>query len=91
MEAIKFKGANVVFAEDQDEYKSLPAAYDKTRPEGVVVTCYKLSFTDKIRVLFGGKVWVAIMTFNKSLQPQYLSTKRSDVLMEVEHGGVEPV
>ncbi len=40
MEAVRFKESNMVFAENQDEYKSLPAYIDN---DGVVVTCCKLS------------------------------------------------
>lgn len=84
MEAIKFKGANVVFAENQEDYKSLPAMYDKTRHEGVVVTCYRLSFIERVRVLFRGRIWLGIMTFNNPLQPQFPTTKKSEVLKPFE-------
>ena len=84
MEAIKFKESNVIFAENQDEYKQLPAYYDKTQDEGVVVTCYKLSFVERLRVLFFGKLWLAVMTFNNSLQPQLPSTKKSDIFNSME-------
>ena len=85
MKAIKFKGSNVVFAENQDEYKQLPAYYDKTQDEGVVVTCYKLSFVERLRVLLFGKLWLAVMTFNNPLQPQLPSTKKSDIFKMNDH------
>ena len=84
MEAIKFKESNVVFAENQDEYKQLPVYYDETQDKGVVVTCYKLSFVERLRVLFFGKLWLAVMTFNKPLQPQLPSTKKSDIFNSME-------
>lgn len=78
MEAIKFKGCNVTFAKDQDEYKSLPAFFDKK--SGVVVSCYKLSFKEVLRIIFTRKIWLGIMTFGSSLQPQLLTTSKKEIL-----------
>ena len=80
MKAIKFKESNVVFAENQEDYKSLPAMYDSTTVEGIVVTCYQLSFIERLRALFRGRIWLALMTFNNPLQPQFLTTKKSEIL-----------
>jgi len=73
MEPIKFKGHNVVFAEDQPEYLPLPAYYVvPDNPQGEIITCWKLTFKERVRLLFTGKVWHSIWTFNGSLQPQRL-------------------
>ncbi len=80
MRAIKFKGANAMFTDTKDEYNNLPAMYDSSVKEGFVVTCYRLSFIERIRVLILGHVWFSVMTFNKPLQPQYPTTKRSDLI-----------
>ena len=77
MKPIKFKECNCVFAESQDEYKSLPAFVDKN---GIVVTCYKLSFIDIVKVIFTGKLWSGVMTFRKPLQPQLLSVSKEDII-----------
>lgn len=77
MKPIKFKESNSVFAENQDEYKSLPAFVDK---DGIVVTCYKLSFIDIVKVIFTGKIWLGVMTFKKPLQPQLLSVNKEDII-----------
>ena len=74
MKATKFKEANVVYGE------TLPAMYDSSVKDGFVVTCYKLSFIERIRVLFLGRVWFSVMTFNNPLQPQYPTTKRSELI-----------
>ena len=79
MEPIEFEGHNVVYAKDQPEYKPLPA-YKFNTPEGEVVTCWKLSFRERIRILFTGKLWVCLMTFNKPLTPSLFTTKKSDVI-----------
>lgn len=84
MKATKFKGANAMFVDTQDEYNNLPAMYDSSVKEGFVVTCYKLSFIERIRVLFLGCVWFSVMTFNNPLQPQLPSTKKSDIFNSIE-------
>jgi len=81
MEPIKFKEANCVFGKGQEQYKELPTFYDRNTEEGIVVSCYKLTLIERLRVLFKGNIWVGLMTFNKSLQPQILTTKKSDLLI----------
>ena len=78
MKAVKFKEQNVVFAENQDEYLSLPA-HRVDEPEGRVIFCMKLSFSERFRMLFKGRLWCSLMTFNKPLTPSYFSTKKSDL------------
>ena len=75
MKPIKFKDQNITFAKEQPQYQPLPALKLNT-PEGHVITCWKLSFKERIKVLFFGVVWMNILTFNKALQPSLLSTDR---------------
>ena len=77
MNAVEFKGCNVELAKNQKEYKTLPAFCDTEN--GIVVTCYKLSFKDLLKIFFTRKVWLGQMTFNKPLQPQKLSVNRRDL------------
>ena len=69
MKAIKFKGC--------DEYEKLPSSLD--REKGMVITCYKLSCMDSLKVIFTRKVWLGQITFDKPLQPQKLSVNRKDL------------
>lgn len=78
MKATKFKHQNVIFAEDQEEYISLPALKIEGK-EGNVITCWKLSFIERIRILFGKRIYLDLMTFNNPLQPIKMSTKRKDI------------
>ena len=71
MEAIKFKETSCIFAENQPEYIPLPAY--KTE-DGEVITCWKFTFMERIRVLFFGRIYLSILTFNKPLQPVRLDT-----------------
>jgi len=77
MKPVKFKGFNVEFAKDQPEYQTLPAYKSE---EGIVVSCWKLSFQERLRVLFFGNIWLSLMSFNKPLTPSYITTRKSEVL-----------
>jgi hypothetical protein len=78
MKPTEFKEQNVVFAKDQPEYMPLPALKLET-PEGEVISCWRMSFKERIKVLFTGKVWISLMSFNKPLTPSYLSVNRKNV------------
>lgn len=69
MKAIDFPESNAIYAKNQPEYLQLPSY--KTSG-GIVTTCYRLTFREVLRLLFGAKIWLSIMTFNKPLQPQRL-------------------
>lgn len=77
MEPINFKGANVVYAKNQPEYKPLPA---ERRPgnSGEVVTCWKLSPEELERVKEIGVIWLSMLTFNQPLQPVLLSVDKPE-------------
>jgi len=66
MQPIEFKGVNVTYAKDQPEYTPLPVY--KT-PDGEITSCWRLTFKERLKVLFTGNVWVSLLTFNKPLQP----------------------
>jgi hypothetical protein len=78
MKPIDFEHTNTKFAEHQDQYTTLPALKIES-DEGYVITCWKLTFFEKLKVLFSGKIWMSLMTFNKSLTPSFLSVNRSNV------------
>lgn len=69
MKAIEFPEANAVFAKKQPQYLDLPSYKS---PDGIVTTCYELTWKERLQVLFGAKIWLSLMTFNKPLQPQRL-------------------
>ena len=66
MKPIKFKGYNVIYAENQLEYIPLPVYKDT---KGVVTSCWKISFTERLKILLGAKLYWSQMTFNSPLQP----------------------
>lgn len=76
MKAIKFPECNVIFAKDQPEYLSLPA-YKSI--QGQVVSCWKMGLRERLKVLFTGKVYLSLLTFNKPLQPQLLMVDKPTI------------
>ena len=79
MKPIKFKEQNCTFAENQPEYIPLPA-YKVDEPEGRIISCWQLSFRERLRILFTGHLWVSLMMFGKPLTPSYFTTKKSDLI-----------
>lgn len=82
MTPVDFYGTNAVYAKDQPEYLPLPAL--KT-DEGVVVSCWKLSLWERVKILFTGRMWFMQHTFNDPLQPQCPSVK-CPLTYKISHG-----
>lgn len=82
MKPIKFKEQNVEFAKDQPQYTPLPAFRDISNKEGKIIFCMKLNFVEKIRILFTGRIWVSLLTFNKPLTPSYFTTRKSKIFSD---------
>jgi hypothetical protein len=55
MEIYHFKEVNTIIAENQPPYKPTPALKIENSDNGQIVICWKLSFREKIRLLFTGK------------------------------------
>ena len=80
MKPIDFKHRNVIYAKNQDDYNSLPALKLDTT-EGEAISCWKLSFFERIKLLFTGKLWLSLMCFNGPLTPRFMSVNRKDVYL----------
>lgn len=72
MEPIKFRGMNATYAEHQEPYLPLPA-YKHNDSWDCVSACWYLSFLERLKVLFTGRIYTTLPTFGKSLTPQKLS------------------
>jgi D-serine dehydratase len=79
MKILDFKESNCVYAENQPQYLPLPCL-KSGGVDGIVTFCMGLSFIERLRVLFTGKIWCNLMTFNKPLTPSFFSTKKKDCL-----------
>ena len=74
----KFPESKVTFAKDQPEYLPLPA-FKNDSPKGEVITCWNLTFKERLRVLFKGEIWLNLMSFNQPLTPSFLTTDKYDL------------
>jgi hypothetical protein len=83
MKPIEFKEQNVVFAEDQPEYLPLPA-HKVDSPQGEVICCWEMSIIERIKVLFTGKVWLCLLSFNRPLTPNLLTVNKEDLFDKEE-------
>lgn len=73
MEPTTFPEQTTVWAKNQKEdYKPLPAYSDETQ----TVTCWKLTWYERIKILFTGKMWFQQMNFGQKLQPQYMTVDK---------------
>lgn len=63
----------VVIAEGQDEYQNLPAVI--AHP-GVVLTRWKPTLWERIRLLCGGSIYLWVWSFGKPLQPVALDVDK---------------
>lgn len=81
MDILDFKETNSVFGEDQPEYLPLPA-HRVQDPTGTVITCWGLSWRERLKVLFTGRIWVSLLTFGHPIQPQLLSETKPAMYKE---------
>lgn len=69
MRSVDFKEQNVVFAEHQPEYLPLPAWRKPNDSQGVVVSCWKATLTERLMILFTGHLYISLFSFNRPLIP----------------------
>lgn len=61
----------VVLAKDQPEYIPLPVAVvDYSDGVRSMISSYRLSWRERLQILFTGRVWWEQLTFGHALQPQ---------------------
>jgi len=79
MDLIEFPEQTVVIAKDQPPYRPLPAYRQPADPEGRVICCWSLTWRERFKLLFTGKLWHHILTFNGPLQPQLLEVEKPEM------------
>lgn len=77
MKPLNFKEQNIEFGKNQPKYGIMPGHLIKDN-EGRFIFCMGLSFTERVRVLFTGKIWGMFLTFMQPLTPSHFTTKKSD-------------
>ena len=68
MKPVDFPESNLVLAENQEEYTTLPAWLSPDSIE--VATCWKLTIWERLKLLWSGKMWLRQLVFKQSFQPQ---------------------
>lgn len=84
LSAVDFPESNVVFAKDQPEYRPLPGFKSLDSPHGELITCWKLTRGQRLKIVLTGRLWLMAVTFNDPLQPLYLTVNKHDVLVPIE-------
>lgn len=84
MDLIEFPEQTVVIAKDQPQYRKLPA-YQYFDAEGRIACCWQLSLYERLVLLFTGKLWHQVLTFNQPLQPQLLTVTKPEMPGAVMH------
>ena len=69
MQPITFKQCNASFAKNQDQYIELPVF---RTTDGMVISCWKMTWKERLKAAFTGKIFLTLLTFNYPLQPQLL-------------------
>jgi hypothetical protein len=78
MNPAEFPEQTVVIANDQPQYRPLPAhAFGDA--EGRIAFCWRLTWKERLQVLLSGKVWHQVLTFNEPLQPQLLTVEKPEM------------
>ena len=83
MNVTKFLGCNTVYAKDQPQYYPLPCM-KLGGPEGQIITCWKITLRERIRVLFTGEVWLSVLTYGKPLQPLHMQVGLPEEVQSVQ-------
>ncbi len=61
MKPIKFEDTCKDFGKDQPEYKTLPVLIVQDDQGQVFTSCWKLSFWERIKMIFSGKIYLGIL------------------------------
>ncbi len=75
MRPIEFAQQTDVIAKDQPQYQPLPVFYGPG-PDFEAISCWKLTWRERFKLLFSGILWNRQMTWGHPFQP---------VVLEVEH------
>lgn len=78
MNIAEFPEQTTIYAKDQPQYLPLPA-HQFPGEQGRIVFCWKLTFRERIRLLFSGTLWHEVLTFRQPLQPMKLALEKPDM------------
>lgn len=79
MEPIRFPEHNVTIAKDQPPYLPLPAFVNKEE----TISLWKMTWLERIKILFSGRIWLRQLNFGQPLQPQKLCIEEPTFIYHV--------
>ena len=82
MKPIEFPEVNCTYAKDQPEYLPLPV-FKSAEPHGECISCWELTWRERIKLLFTGKMWLSMLTFHKPLTPVRPTVNKADLIHHV--------
>lgn len=71
----------VTFAKDQPQYLPLPA-YRDSGDKGAVLSRWRLSWKERLKILWTGNLYLWCLTFQQPLQPLFPTVDKPDVDVE---------
>lgn len=78
MKALHFKEQNMVLAEDQEEYNSLPIFWNTA--ESSATFGFQLDEAEIAEIQKTGKIWVKQLTCGNRMQPMNISVNKNDLI-----------
>lgn len=78
MKPVEFPEQTIVWAKNQPPYLPLPAYTNADE----TITCWSLTWRERLVVLWSGRLWLRQMNFSQALQPQKLSVESPFEVME---------
>ena len=69
MKPIAFPEMTTTWAEHQPPYLPLPVYRGDAAPYEVI-SCWEMTWRERLTVLWRGRVWLRVLTFGQRLQPQ---------------------
>lgn len=70
MQPIEFDEQTVVLAKDQPQYRPLPVHVGSLEAGRPLTSCWQLTWKERVKLLFTGKLWFQQLTYGERLQPQ---------------------
>ena len=77
MKPIKFKGENIFLEGDKGKSKSMNARIEKGETS-LVISCWRLSFVDVMKIIFTKKIWLVVRTIKGDLHSCLISVNKKD-------------
>lgn len=75
MKPVAFPEQTVVLAPDQKGYDPLPV-HATPAPELIMVSCWRLGWRERLKLLLTGRLWLMQRTLGHPLQPSLITADR---------------